>query len=141
MAGAREEHRAGRLTDARSLRRRMRHRNGRLWLLVSFLVLRPTDLLLFKVAHSELILAGTIIASCWTTGLLAAVWLRVPWARYALIVGLPLCALVALLTTVVSEAQLKVRLALLAAAAAHLIATLILARSAAIKDLVSRAKD
>ncbi len=142
MAEARGEHRAGRLKDERSLRRRARHRNGRLWLLVIFLILRPTDFLLYKMAREEVIVAGTMIAFFWTTALLAAVCVRNSWARYWLIVGMPVLALIAILVSAISAERVpSVRVALLGAALAHLLATILLANSAAIKDLVSRAKD
>lgn len=142
MAEARGEHRAGQLTDARSLRRRARHRNGRLWVLVIFLILRPTDFLLYTLGREEVIVAGTMIAFFWTTALLAAVCVRISWARYWLIIGMPVVALIAILVSAVSaERPPPVRIALLGAALAHLVATVLIANSDAIKDLVSRAKD
>ncbi len=131
--------------DPRTERRRIRHRNGRLWLVAIFLLLRPTDY--FLLAHgmaekADLVVAGVIITFLWTTGLLAAVWARFDWARYGIMVGMLAVAVLAGLSGVIAaEAAVSLRMALIGGALAHIAGACILANSAAIKDLVSRAKD
>jgi hypothetical protein len=67
---------------------------GRLFLVLIFLVLRLGDALVYfggpSSAKSQL-LAGVLTGALWTTALLAGVWFRQDWCRWALMVALIAC--------------------------------------------------
>lgn len=67
--------------------RRGNFTRGRLWLVFIFLLLRALDYFLFSFAVNKHSVLGPIInGTLWSIALLSAIWFRMNWARYAMVI-------------------------------------------------------
>jgi NADH:ubiquinone oxidoreductase subunit K len=115
---------------------------GRAWLVVIFLLLCGLNCLTyFAAAHKREVMGPIINSSLWSVVLLAAIWCRKNWARYAMVILM----LVSVALAFILEASFAefvagdTLLIMVTITAGHLVVALILIFSHGIQKLTSNA--